>query len=158
MTGKANRLPYFFLGGPDCRYSVMIGTAGAGGGPLRSESARRLTPEIRQSKFPGTPRPSVTLALAAPGPPVQLCWTTLSVARCESARRPNAEIPHHSPLPRPGHIHGLGTTHHPATKVQTAKSLSRYVAPSMSLTRWDRSETHSPTSPSEISPQRPVSP
>src|SRR5205809_4831117 len=43
-------------------------TAGAGGGPLRSESARRLTPEIRQSKFPGTPRPSVTLALAAPGP------------------------------------------------------------------------------------------
>src|SRR2546428_5348884 len=62
------------------------------------------------------------------------------LARCESARRPNAEIPHHSPLPRPGHIHGLGTTHHPATKVQTAKSLSRYVAPSMSLTRWDRSE------------------
>src|SRR5207249_724912 len=80
------------------------------------------------------------------------------LARCESARRPNAEIPHHSPLPRPGHIHGLGTTHQPATKVQTAKSLSRYVAPSMSLTRWDRSETHSPTSPSEISPQRPVSP
>src|SRR5437867_62339 len=79
MTGKANRLPYFFLGGPDCRYSVMIGTAGAGGGPLRSESARRLTPEIRQSKFPGTPRPSVTLALAAPGPPVQLRWTTLRV-------------------------------------------------------------------------------
>src|SRR5438876_2949500 len=54
-------------------------TAGAGGGPLRSESARRLTPEIRQSKFPGTPRPSVTLALAAPGPPVQLRWTTLRV-------------------------------------------------------------------------------
>src|SRR5439155_3017053 len=79
MTGKANRLPYFFLGGPDCRYSVMIGTAGAGGGPLRPESARRLTPEIRQSKFPGTPRPSVTLALAAPGPPVQLRWTTLRV-------------------------------------------------------------------------------
>src|SRR5213593_3623769 len=79
MTGKANRLPYFFLGGPDCRYSVMIGTAGAGGGPLRSESARRLTPEIRQSKFPETPRPSVTLALAAPGPPVQLRWTTLRV-------------------------------------------------------------------------------
>src|SRR5881628_3073344 len=79
MTGKANRLPYFFLGGPDCRYSVMIGTAGAGGGPLRSESARRLTPEIRHSKFPETPRPSVTLALAAPGPPVQLRWTTLRV-------------------------------------------------------------------------------
>src|SRR5439155_21731944 len=37
---------------------------GGGEGPLRSESARRLTPEIRQSKFPGTPRPSVTLALA----------------------------------------------------------------------------------------------
>src|SRR3989454_4597891 len=50
-----------------------------GGGPLRSESARRLTPEIRRSKFPGTPRPSVTLALAAPGPPVQLRWTTLRV-------------------------------------------------------------------------------
>src|SRR5438876_5554403 len=45
----------------------MTDTAGAGGGPLRSESARQLTPEIRQSKFPGTPRPSVTLALAAPG-------------------------------------------------------------------------------------------
>src|SRR5437016_4624214 len=58
---------------------VMTDTAGAGGGPLRSESARRLTPEIRQSKFPGTPRPSVTLALAAPGPPVQLRWTTLRV-------------------------------------------------------------------------------
>src|SRR5438046_4013495 len=57
----------------------MTDTAGAGGGPLRSESARRLTPEIRQSKFPGTPRPSVTLALAAPGPPVQLRWTTLRV-------------------------------------------------------------------------------
>src|SRR5881398_2481419 len=52
---------------------------GAGGGPLRSESARRLTPEIRRSKFPGTPRPSVTLALAAPGPPVQLRWTTVRV-------------------------------------------------------------------------------
>src|SRR5947199_1230189 len=57
----------------------MTDTAGAGGGPLRSKSARRLTPEIRQSKFPGTPRPSVTLALAAPGPPVQLRWTTLRV-------------------------------------------------------------------------------
>src|SRR5437879_11315022 len=57
----------------------MTDTAGAGGGPLRSESARQLTPEIRQSKFPGTPRPSVTLALAAPGPPVQLRWTTLRV-------------------------------------------------------------------------------
>src|SRR5438552_18621200 len=57
----------------------MTDTAGAGGGPLRSESARRLTPEIRESKFPGTPRPSVTLALAAPGPPVQLRWTTLRV-------------------------------------------------------------------------------
>src|SRR5437899_12352745 len=55
----------------------MTDTARAGGGPLRSESALRLTPEIRQSKFPGTPRPSVTLALAAPGPPVQLRWTTL---------------------------------------------------------------------------------
>src|SRR5438132_8718758 len=38
--------------------------ARAGGGPLRSESARL---------------PSVTLALAAPGPPVQLRWTTLRV-------------------------------------------------------------------------------
>src|SRR5437899_2102475 len=37
----------------------------AGVDPLRSDSARQLTPEIRQSKFPGTPRPSVTLALAA---------------------------------------------------------------------------------------------
>src|SRR6266705_5891911 len=64
MTGKANRLPYFFLGGPDCRFSVMIGTAEAGRGPLRSESARL---------------PSVTLALAAPGPPVQLRWTALRV-------------------------------------------------------------------------------
>src|SRR5205807_1653914 len=52
---------------------------GGGEGSLRSESARRLTPEIRQSKFPGTPRPSVTLALAAPGPPVQLRWATLRV-------------------------------------------------------------------------------
>src|SRR5438034_1910728 len=51
----------------------------AGRGPLHSESARRLTPEIRRSKFPGTPRPSVTLALAAPGPPVQLRWTALRV-------------------------------------------------------------------------------
>src|SRR2546426_748370 len=42
----------------------MTETAGAGGGPLRSESARL---------------PSVTLALAAPGPPVQLRWTTLRV-------------------------------------------------------------------------------
>src|SRR5437867_12431708 len=58
---------------------MMTVAAGAGGGPLRSKSARRLTPEIRQSKFPGTPRPSVTLALAAPGPPVQLRWTTLRV-------------------------------------------------------------------------------
>src|SRR5437867_13396162 len=52
---------------------------GAGGGPLRSESARRLTPEIRQSEFLGAPSPGVTLALAAPGPPVQLRWTTLRV-------------------------------------------------------------------------------
>src|SRR5438094_10511968 len=58
---------------------MMTVAAGAGGGPLRSESARRLTPEIRRSKFPGTPRPSVTLARAAPGPPVQLRWTTLRV-------------------------------------------------------------------------------
>src|SRR2546425_12754220 len=58
---------------------MMTVAAGAGGGPLRSKSARQLTPEIRQSKFPGTPRPSVTLALAAPGPPVQLRWTTLRV-------------------------------------------------------------------------------
>ena len=36
----------------------------AGVGPLRSESARL---------------PGVTLALAAPGPPVQLRWTTLRV-------------------------------------------------------------------------------
>ena len=54
-------------------------SGGGGEGPLRSESARRLTPEIRQSKFPGTPKPSVTLARAAPGPPVQLRWTTLRV-------------------------------------------------------------------------------
>src|SRR5437667_8638262 len=58
---------------------MMTVAAGAGGGPLRSESARRLTPEIRRSKFPGTPKPSVTLARAAPGPPVQLRWTTLRV-------------------------------------------------------------------------------
>src|SRR2546422_3079314 len=38
--------------------------SGPGGGSLRSESARL---------------PSVTLALAAPGPPVQLRWTTLRV-------------------------------------------------------------------------------
>src|SRR3989441_6602527 len=37
---------------------------GGGEGPLRSESARL---------------PSVTLALAAPGPPVQLRWTALRV-------------------------------------------------------------------------------
>ena len=42
----------------------MTVAAGAGGGPLRSESARL---------------PSVTLARAAPGPPVQLRWTTLRV-------------------------------------------------------------------------------
>src|SRR5947209_19799180 len=58
---------------------MMTDPGGAGGRPLRSESARRLTPEIRRSKFPGTPRPGVTLALAAPGPPVQLRWTTLRV-------------------------------------------------------------------------------
>src|SRR5438034_2772254 len=45
-------------------YCVMLRTAGAGGGPLRSESACL---------------PGVTLALAAPGPPVQLRWTTLRV-------------------------------------------------------------------------------
>src|SRR5437870_6331497 len=39
-------------------------TVGLGEGPLRSESARL---------------PGVTLALAAPGPPVQLRWTTLRV-------------------------------------------------------------------------------
>src|SRR5256885_15086778 len=44
------------------RHSVA--RTGVGGGPLRSESARL---------------PSVTLALAAPGPPVQLRWTTLRV-------------------------------------------------------------------------------
>src|SRR5438132_8934204 len=43
---------------------MMTVAAGAGGGPLRSESARL---------------PSVTLARAAPGPPVQLRWTTLRV-------------------------------------------------------------------------------
>src|SRR5438132_13354419 len=42
--------------------------SGPGGGSLRSESARLLTPEIRRSKFPGAPSPSVTLAHAAPGP------------------------------------------------------------------------------------------
>src|SRR5206468_5008451 len=46
------------------QYFVITGSAGAGGGPLRSESARL---------------PGVTLALAAPGPPVQLRWTTLRV-------------------------------------------------------------------------------
>src|SRR2546425_12685151 len=61
------------------KYFVTADPDGAGGGPLRSESARLLTPEIRQSKFPGAPSPSVTLALAAPGPPVQLRWTTLRV-------------------------------------------------------------------------------
>src|SRR2546425_10203492 len=50
------------------KYFVTADPDGAGGGPLRSESARLLTPEIRQSKFPGAPSPSVTLALAAPGP------------------------------------------------------------------------------------------
>src|SRR5947208_1271893 len=44
------------------RHSVA--RTGVGGGPLRSESARL---------------PGVTLALAAPGPPVQLRWTTLRV-------------------------------------------------------------------------------
>src|SRR5256884_3282410 len=39
-------------------------SGGGGEGPLRSESARL---------------PGVTLALAAPGPPVQLRWTTLRV-------------------------------------------------------------------------------
>src|SRR5947199_5061944 len=43
---------------------MMTVAAGAGGGPLRSKSA---------------PLPSVTLARAAPGPPVQLRWTTLRV-------------------------------------------------------------------------------
>src|SRR5437867_12343036 len=43
---------------------MMTVAAGAGGGPLRSKSA---------------PLPSVTLAPAAPGPPVQLRWTTLRV-------------------------------------------------------------------------------
>src|SRR5438128_7697684 len=43
---------------------MMTVAAGAGGGPLRSKSARL---------------PSVTLARAAPGPPVQLRWTTLRV-------------------------------------------------------------------------------
>src|SRR5881396_1636463 len=43
---------------------MITGAAEAGGGPLRSESARL---------------PSVTLALAAPGLPVQLRWTTLRV-------------------------------------------------------------------------------
>src|SRR5205807_2958701 len=46
------------------QYFVITGSAGAGGGPLRSESAHL---------------PGVTLALAAPGPPVQLRWTTLRV-------------------------------------------------------------------------------
>src|SRR2546425_12932838 len=54
------------------KYFVTADPDGAGGGPLRSESARLLTPEIRQSKFPGAPSPGVTLALAAPGHPVQL--------------------------------------------------------------------------------------
>src|SRR5213592_729763 len=44
------------------RHSVA--RTGVGGGPLRSESALL---------------PGVTLALAAPGPPVQLRWTTLRV-------------------------------------------------------------------------------
>src|SRR5437773_11887270 len=44
------------------RHSVA--RTGVGGGPLRSESARL---------------PGVTLALAAPGPPVQLRWTALRV-------------------------------------------------------------------------------
>src|SRR5213592_334196 len=44
------------------RHSVA--RTGVGGGPLRSESALL---------------PRVTLALAAPGPPVQLRWTTLRV-------------------------------------------------------------------------------
>src|SRR5437867_6992951 len=42
----------------------LASTDGGGEGPLRSESARL---------------PGVTLALAAPGPPVQLRWTTLRV-------------------------------------------------------------------------------
>src|SRR5439155_24907326 len=45
---------------PGCIQSLMItGPCGARGRPLRSESARL---------------PSLTLALAAPGPPVQLRW------------------------------------------------------------------------------------
>src|SRR5439155_22021529 len=62
-------------------HSVVRGTLSGGGGevPLRSESACLLTPEIRQSEFPGAPSPGVTLALAAPGLPVQLRWTTLRV-------------------------------------------------------------------------------
>src|SRR5437660_391315 len=35
--------------------------------------------KFARANFRGPPRPGVTLALAAPGPPVQLRWTTLRV-------------------------------------------------------------------------------
>src|SRR2546422_11005163 len=83
--------------------------SGPGGGSLRSESARLLTPEIRRSKFPGAPSPSVTLALAAPGPPVQLRCTTLRVqgptlrdaALANGGHRPPPVAPPPSPSPPP---------------------------------------------------------
>src|SRR5438309_10394023 len=74
---------------------MMTVAAGVGGGPLRSESARL---------------PGVTLALAAPGPPVQLRWTTLRVqgptlrdaalANGGNGSPPVAPRLLHQPLPR----------------------------------------------------------
>src|SRR5437773_2815240 len=79
------------------RHSVA--RTGVGGGPLRSESARL---------------PSVTLALAAPGPPVQLRWTTLRVqgptlrdaalANDGNGSPPVAPQLLHRPLPESGQL------------------------------------------------------
>src|SRR5438132_4532800 len=75
------------------RHSVA--RTGVGGGPLRSESARL---------------PGVTLALAAPGPPVQLRWTTLRVqgptlrdaALANDGHGSPPVAPRLLPQPRPG--------------------------------------------------------
>src|SRR5437899_10105918 len=101
------------------KYFVTADPDGAGGGPLRSESARLLTPEIRQSKFPGAPSPSVTLALAAPGPlynsaglrsvyRARPCATrrslTAATARLQSLRG-SSPSPSHRNEPSHPHVH-----------------------------------------------------